>query len=210
MTAGANSSLVQCKIGGRVLPVRRSPSCRTCRSEVRRDVEIALAEGRPYVEIVASFPESGLTARHLSEHFRRGHLPLDSPQVRKVVAERAAENTEVIKVGTDVGVEALTFARLVLSKAAVRLANGDIEPSFKDAIAAARVLADYDAIVIERDDLQAEVIRTHSGMTALLRLVQGLVTDEEWAKLSRAVDSDPELRVFSPPPGSHRVTPRTW
>ncbi len=196
MTAAANASLVECRIGGTVVPLTRSPRCRTCRSGSRRDVEIALAQGRSYSEIAALFPESGLSKRHLSEHYRRGHLPLDSPQVRRVVAEQATENGEVLEVAVAAQVAARTFARSVVRRVAERLADGDIQPSVSDAVAMARLLAQYDDVVIERDVLRAEVGRTHDGMSGLLALVRSHVSAADWSAVARAVDLDHGLRVF--------------
>ena len=195
MTVAGNASLVECRIGGTAVPLTRSPRCRTCRSESRRDVEVALAEGRSYSEIAALFPESGLSKRHLSEHFRR-HFPVDSPQVKRVVAEQAADNGEIMQVAVAAQVEALKFARSVVRRVAERLASGEVEPTVKEAVAMARLLAEYDEAVVERDELRAETGRAHDGMFALLQLVQSIVSAEDWSALGRAIDLNPDLRVF--------------
>jgi len=199
MTVAGNASLVECRIGGTAVPLTRSPRCRTCRSESRRDVEVALAEGRSYSEIAALFPESGLSKRHLSEHYRRGHLPLQSTQVRRVVSAQAADNGEIMQVAVAAQVQALKFARSIVRRVAERLASGEVEPTVKDAVAMARLLAEYDDAVVERDELRAETGRTHDGMFALLQLVQSIVSAADWSSVNRAVDLDPDLRVFLTP-----------
>jgi len=208
MTVASNSSLVQTEIGNRVVPLKRSPRCRTCRSDVRHDVEIALAQGRPYGEIVGRFPNAGLTVRNVAEHFRR-HVPVHSTEVRRVVAEHAAQNGEIMQAAVDHQVGLVKMARDVIENVSSRLAAGEIQPSFKDGVAAARLLANYDPVLLERDELRLEVERCHQGFASLLGLVRGVVNDEQWSSLGRVVADDPQLRVFWPSPGSDRGTSRT-
>lgn len=141
-----------------------------------------------------------MTPRNVAEHCRR-HLPFQSTAVRRVVAEQAQENGAVIQLAIDRQVDALMFARRVVQTVSERLADGEIEPSVKDGMAAARLLHDFDLAVVERDDLREEVKRSHGAVATLLRIVQNIVSAEEWTKLSRSVEANPELRPFWPPPG---------
>jgi len=93
-------------------------------------------------------------------------------------------------------VPALKFARSVVQRVAERLASGEVEPTVKEAVAMARLLAEYDEAVVERDELRAETGRTHDGMFALLQLVQSIVSAEDWSAVGRAIDLNPDLRVF--------------
>ena len=184
------------------------PGWNDCVRESRRDVETALAEGRSYTEIAALFPESGLSKRHLSEHYRRGHLPVHSPQVRRVVAEQAAQNGEIIQAAVDHQVGLVKLAQDVIENVSSRLAAGEMQPSFKDGVAAARLLATYDPVLLERDELRLEVKQCHQDFASLLGLVGGAVDDEQWSALGQLVADDPLLRVFWPSPGSERGTTR--
>ena len=207
MTVASNSSLVQTEIGARIVPLKRSPRCRTCRSGVLHDVDIALAQGRPYGEIVGRFPNAGLTARNVAEHFRR-HVPVHSTEVRRVVAEQAAQNGEVMQAAVDHQVGLVKLAQDVVENVSTRIAAGEILPSFKDGVAAARLLAAYDPILLDRDELRLEVERCHGGFAILLGLVRGVVNDDQWSALGRVVADDPQLRAFWPSPGSDRGTTR--
>jgi len=173
------------------------PGWNDCVRESRRDVETALAEGRSYTEIAALFPESGLSKRHLSEHYRRGHLPVHSPQVRRVVAEQAAQNGEIIQAAVDHQVGLVKLAQDVIENVSSRLAAGEMQPSFKDGVAAARLLATYDPVLLERDELRLEVKQCHQDFASLFGLVRGVVTDEQWSSLGRVVAEDPRLRILN-------------
>ena len=208
MTVAANSTLVQTEVGGKAVPLKRSPRCRTCRSDVRHDVDIALAQGRPYGEIVGRFPNAGLSERNIAEHFRR-HVPIHSTEVRRVVAEQAALNGEVIQAAVDHQVELVKLARDVVENVSTRLAAGEMQPTFKDGLAAAWLLATYDPVLLERDELRLEVERCHEGFATLLSMVRSVVNDEQWSALGRVVADDPQLRVFWPSPGGDRRTTRS-
>jgi hypothetical protein len=207
MTVASNSSLVQTEIGGKAVPLKRSPRCRTCRSDARYDVDMALAQGRPYGEIVGRFPKAGLTVRNVAEHFRR-HVPVHSPQVRRVVAEQAAQNGEIMQAAVDHQVGLVKLAREVVENVSTRIAAGEMQPSFKDGVAAARLLATYEPILLERDELRLEVKQCHQDFASLLGLVRGFVDDAQWSALGRVVAEDPRLRAFWPSPESDRGTTR--
>ncbi|HSH62346.1 MAG TPA: hypothetical protein VK988_22380 [Acidimicrobiales bacterium] len=120
MTTAKNDALVQCFVDGVKVPYVMIPMCRVCRSASRRDVEIALAEAHSYGEIAAMFPDSGLSARNIAEHYRRGHLPLKSNEVKEIVAAQAAENQAVVQVAVDRQVEPLRRANTVVQRAQER------------------------------------------------------------------------------------------
>jgi hypothetical protein len=189
-----NASLVQCV----KVPVR-VPMCRLCRSGSRHDVEVALAEAHSYAEIAAMFPDSGLSARNIGEHYRRGHFPLDSVEVKEIVAAQAAENQAVVQMAVDRQVEPLRLANAVVKRAQERLDAGEIQPTFREAIAATRVLAKHDAVLIERDRLRGQLKQSNAHTTKLLRLVAHIMTEEQWSELGKRMEADPRMRPLWPP-----------
>ncbi|HSH60979.1 MAG TPA: hypothetical protein VK988_15340 [Acidimicrobiales bacterium] len=199
MTAAANAALVQCEVDGVSVPMVRIPTCRVCRSASRRAVEIALAEGRSYTQIVAMLPDSGLTARNVAEHYRRGHLPVQSTEVREIVAARAADNRALVQVAVDRQTERLKLANAVVERAAKRLAAGEIQPSFSEAVAASRLLAEHDAVLIERDRLRDQLKRANKNTTKLFRLVSDIMTEQQWSSLGKRIEADPQTRALWPP-----------
>ncbi len=204
MTAKTNASLVQfefngIEFNGVKVPYVHSPRCRVCRNPSRRDVEVALAEGRPYAQIATMFPDSGLSARNIAEHLRRGHLPLKSKEVREIVAAQAAESAAVIQLAVDRQVEPLRRASAVVQRAHERLAAGEIQPTFREGIAAAKLLAQHEPLLIERDRLRDQLKQANANTTKLFRLVSELMTDEQWSELGKRIEADPELKPLWPP-----------
>ncbi len=128
--------------------------------------------------------------------------------LRRLVAKQAARNGEIIQAAVDHQAGLVKMARDVVENVSSRLAAGQIQPSFKGGLAAAKLLAAYDPILLERDELRLEVERCHEGVATLLDLVRGVVNDEQWSALGRVVAEDPQLRVFWPSPGSDRGTTR--
>ncbi len=198
MTAETNASLVQFVVNGVKVPYVRIPMCRVCRSPRRRDVEVALAEARSYAEIATMFPDSGLSARNIGEHYRRGH-PLKSNEVREIVAAQAAENQAVVQVAVDRQVEPLRAANTVVKRALERLAAGEIQPTFSEAIAASKVLAQHDSVLIERDRLRDQLKQSGADTTKLFRLVSDIMTEEQWSTLGKRMEADPQTRALWPP-----------
>ena len=172
------------------------PQCRTCRSDWRTEIDLALAAGRAYVEVAAFFPQAGLSARNLSVHHKHEHSPTDSPEIRKIAAKRTADAKHVVDTSIGRQVSARLLAETVLRRVWERLADGEIEPTVHDALAASKLLFQYDPVLIERDVLRQ---REKEGVERLMRLfavVESTLGEENWERLSLALSDDPDLKLF--------------
>jgi hypothetical protein len=150
--------LASVEMGGRRVPVRGVAQCRVCSSDLRIDIERALAEGQRPTEIVRRLPEgSRITVRNVTEHRRRGHLPPDHEAVREV-AEKAAlglRNAQALAVATEA--TRMVLAKEVVRRVSEKLATGEIQPTIRDGVRCARFLLDAEVKTREFDRMEARI-----------------------------------------------------
>ena len=197
MTVAAKAALVEAEIDGTVIPFRRVPQCRTCRSEWRAEIDLALAAGRGYVEVAALYPQAGLTRRNISVHHKREHSPTETPEIRAIAAERKGEANHVVDTAVDRLVSARLLAESVVRRVSERLADGEIKPTTRDALVASKLLFEYDPVLIERDRLRQQLAQANDRLMRLFAVVDAVLCEDEddWDKLSLALNDDPDLKL---------------
>jgi hypothetical protein len=195
VTIAANPAAVEVEIDGSVIPFKRVPQCRTCRSDRRVEIDLALAEGVGYAEVAALFPRAGLSARNVSVHHKREHSPTESPQIRAIAAKRTAEAKHVADTAIGRQVSARLLAESVLRRVWERLVDGEIEPTVRDALAASKLLFAYDPVLIERDLLRQRVDESHARLMRLFEVVDRTLDEENWDRLSLALRDDLDLKL---------------
>jgi hypothetical protein len=134
--------------------------------------------GITYASIISQLPEDhGLSERNISEHCRRGHVPLDgcvAVSLNHIEIESITDIDSLIQPVADRVAKrispALRLAEQVVQRAQVRLDEGDLDVTLKDAMAAATLLEKFappplsDVEVTEDDMLDViELVRTIWG-----------------------------------------------
>jgi hypothetical protein len=130
-------------VGDTLVAVPVVPQCRVCRSPFRVQVDQGLASGLSPVMVVDRLPSQAcLRPRNVREHRRRGHLPADPATVQTLAATAtdmmtATGNVESIVVSA---AAEMVLAQRVLQVVFERLVSGEIEPSIRDGLRAARLV----------------------------------------------------------------------
>ena len=138
------SALVMYRIGGRSYPLRSVPNCRVCRSPYRLEVENSIVAGRVYSAIAQSLPEdAGLTARHIGDHYRNGHLPIEVAESRRILEHRAQQRGKDIESGLDTLINGITVAEEIVKRGYEAIQRGDLVPDMKDVLSAAKLLETF-------------------------------------------------------------------
>ncbi len=187
-------------IGERVHRLPRIAQCRVCRSHLRAQVEAGLVDGVSYRAIVDGLPDGTLSARNVGEHFKRGHLPVEDEVHSRLRKDRSRQAGQLIQRGVERKIDELSLAHAVVERAADRLASGELEPTMREAIAAARLLERYDRVRSERDDLRRGRDDAQRALSGILSLAKPLMAVESWSRLGRQVEEDAVLRAFWPSP----------
>ncbi|MCA1694056.1 MAG: hypothetical protein LC749_04625 [Actinobacteria bacterium] len=192
MSMNGRSGLANVTVGGNVYPLVSAPGCKTCGSEYRMEIEAGLVKGSSPNQVIKHLPEGhGLVERNLRDHLAAGHLPLKSAAVQKLAQEESEERSRVVEAGAEVLSTHAAFARTVVGRVRERVANGEIEPDIRDALAATKLLYEFESEPsgLNQDNLVA-------AMVQFMRVVKGIVTPDQFAELGRQVNSDPLLNAL--------------
>lgn len=190
MTAPANASLANTRIGGREYPARSSPRCGTCSHPQRRHIEERLVRGDNPAAIAADLdPDQPLTSRQILDHLR-SHLPVADEAVARFREQEADRRGQLVAEGAERVVTALSFARRVISGVDLRLELGDVQPSVADALRAAVLLAPFE----EQAATGYTEGDTYEGFLAYVRAIDATCTQEQVRKIGEIIRNDPVMR----------------
>lgn len=153
MSLAFNAPLAQVEVGGRVYPYRTNRQCKVCAHPQRLELERTLAEGRGYKGVFEIVPDTGLSVDNLREHMKAGHMPFDHPAVKKVAETTARDRGAVVATAGRTVAKHLAFCENILDRVNERIEEGDLEPTIKEALMAARILAEAPDDGPDLDDL---------------------------------------------------------
>lgn len=138
-------SVATMRLGGQDYPHVSVSSCHTCASRHRREIEAQILTGRPPGAVVRDLPEGhGLTARLVRDHIRNGHVRADAEQVREALNRYERERDDIAAQASETAAAHIVFARSVLGAVTTRLAEGTLDPTVRDGVSAASLLARWE------------------------------------------------------------------
>lgn len=202
------SSMINVQIGERVYPAVRNPRCKICTHPGRAQIEeqlllntqypeiVRLVSGREYVEVDGvriDWPE--ISAQQLGNHYNRGHCPIDTNLLAQLTEERERELGINYADTTGRVVDQVIFSKLVLAQSQERLVRGEVKPTLKEGLAAAKLLSD-----IQTDKTQDEVDRLGAYVEAMeiyFQAVQHIMTPDQWSQLAAMLNTNPTLREIA-------------
>lgn len=190
-TAAANASLAVVRVSGREYPVVSEPRCLTCQSTYRDEVERAVARSYSFEMIARSLPtDAGLSARNLSDHFRKGHLPVDNVAVTQLRERDAQERGEVVAEAAAAVVDAIGFARRVIGRVDERVLAGELAPDVRDGLAAAALVAKYEADEPEGYDHDS----VFEGFMVYMKSMRNHCTPEQMRAIAADISQNPVMK----------------
>ena len=190
MNQAANASIARVRVGGRDYPAVSEPRCRVCCSnDFRLRVENEIIAGRTWSMIAGDLPtEAELTARHIGDHYRNGHMPVQEATVVRAIEQQAEERGEPYEAVVEASAAHLDLCRAVVGRVNQRIVVGTLEPGVRDAIAAAALLAKFDPgppDTSERDVLEA--------FTAYHDTARELLSPEMFREFGHRLSANPLL-----------------
>jgi hypothetical protein len=201
------SSMVNIKIGGRVIPAVRSNRCKVCIHPARALIEERLLMNDTYpsiVEWVSSREHEEidgaivywppLTVPQLLNHYRNGHCPVDTQVLHELSEQRMAELGASYEASVGRIVDQVVITKLVAAKGQELIATGQISPGVSETLAAAKMLHE-----MERDR-QVEDVGLGAYAAAMeqyFTTVQRIVTPQQWAMIGAALSSNPILKELT-------------
>lgn len=190
MPAQANASLATVNVGGRTYPAVSERRCRVCsHPDHRVTIEEQTVAGRPWAAILRSLPEdSGLSERNLADHFRNGHLPVANEAVVRLAKQQAHDRGQVVEEAAEAVTSHLEFCRSVVGRVRSRVVAGDLEPTVRDAVAAAGHLGRYEPIDAGLDE--AAMVEAFG---AYHDTAQQVMSSEQFRQFGAALSANPVL-----------------
>lgn len=214
---GVPMSVVQVQVGTKSYPMYSRPSCHTCQSRYRFDIEQQLLSGRSYPAIADWIAAQGAGApgqgdvppdrlgppstNSLRGH-AKNHMPMTAAMTRDIIDTRAKEIGGGIADAARNAADHITLARLVVQRGMEGLADGTLSPEMSDVMSAAKFLAVHDV----RDDGQ-DVAMWREALMAYMEIAKIYVPTVSWKPYGKALSDHPLLRALAAPPPQHIPAP---
>jgi hypothetical protein len=199
----------QVRIGKRSYALATDPNCVVCRHPRRALIEeqillnvqftalsrwISERDYQSYDGRMEPWP--AVTPEQLSRHYNEDHSPIDARTVRDLV-EQSVDVDEYAKVGTRI-IDGLSFAKRVIGRVEERMVRGEIEPSFKDATAMARLTtaAEMAKHAADEADGADQSWFYEQAFDVLFEIAKEIMGEKQFETYLDRLRTDPTLRTL--------------
>ena len=188
-------SVVTYRVGGREYPLVNAANCIVCSSEHRSLIEEQLLKGYGYAAIVRHLPEgAGVNKDNVTQHVKRGHLPLDVTVRRAIMEDRATALGKQLEDAEGTIVDHLSFARLGLQRVVERMAEGTLVPDIKDGIEFAKLIIKMEEMAGDGQALDQQII--FRGFLEWMKVIQRVCTPEQVREIGALLSPNTVIRGF--------------
>lgn len=197
-TDGPPASAVMTSIGGRLVPMRVEPNCRTCQSKHRAYIEQQLLLGYSYtsiakeISVMAPGPLPHPDAASISHHTKNQHMPLESNLARGLIEKRAEDIGRDLSEGSTTLVDKVTVAEAVVQQTYERMVRGEIKPTLQDFAQAAKFLQSVE----DRVDGGLNEQAWADAMGVFFDVIMPYVPVEFHAEITRKLVRNPILKAI--------------
>lgn len=205
MTTGtdvpAPRSVMEVQVGKKTYPMHSHPTCRTCQSPRRLDIEHRILSGGSYVGIadwLGAQPDAddGRLPAPGTESLRahaKSHMPLPGSMARAIIDRRAEEIGNRLDAGE--AADHIALARLVVKIGMEGLADGTLTPELPDVMNAAKFLAVHDV-----QDTGIDVAAWRETLMAYMEVARTFIPAAQWPSFGTALSAHPVLRALAAGP----------
>lgn len=200
-------SFVNVRIGKRTYPLVFDPNCAVCKHPHRALIEeqilltvqfTALARwvsDRDH-ETIDGDQETwpSLSPEQISFHFNDDHSPLDAKTVRDLMGQQV-DLDEYARVGTRL-INGVAFAHRVIGRVEERMVRGELEPTFKDATAMARLTTAVELAKVqaEHEDGPDQSWFVEQSFDRFFHHAKRIMSEEQHSEFMNVLRADPILR----------------
>ena len=179
-------------MGDMTLPRPDIGQCHCCRSPERDRLDEMLLTGRSPWAVEQELSGSGLTSRNIREHWSRGHVPIpwkaasDRAKVEAPPSLAAAVTAIVQPLSAHLG-----LASSIVSDVSRRVASGDLQPTVRDGLAAADLLA--------RAEEASPTTTAEEWQAVIIIMIDSLreaMSYEQWMEFTTRLSKDPRLKAI--------------
>lgn len=186
-------SVVQYRLGGRMVNFWSDPRCKVCNSEYRFKIEEGVILGRGYPTILNSVPESQRMSLSSLRRHVENHMPADTTVARTILEQHTKEMGQAVLAVEGTLIDHRSFWKNVLRRSHENIEAFDGRAvTVEHGLAAAQRLAELDALAGANVDqaAYAEAVRT------FFVELRPLVSDEVMADFADALRRNPLLRAL--------------
>jgi hypothetical protein len=193
------ASMVATRIGGHDYPMRSIGGCKTCQDPNRLQIENDLIKGQSYASIargLEGMPEGDLghpTGGQISEHVKRGHIPIGVSVQRRLIERRAEEIGRSVNDAEDALIDYVAVSQLIVHKGFERMQDGEIAPEMADVLTASRFLHQVEQSAGGALDENA----WRDALMAYMDTTRAFIPPERWEEYGRAMNANPILQAMS-------------
>lgn len=190
--ASGNNSITTYRMGGTDVSLVRDPQCRVCNSPYRFDAEEQILIGTTFKRIKDRLPEDAeFSDSSLRRHWQN-HMAVEQTIARGIVERRAQRVGKRVADAEDSLVDGMTLLETVVQKTFERIAKGEVEPTLKEGLVAAKVLAELGEYDESSMDQQAYV----EAFSVYQDVARRRMGDEEFAKFGAELADNPVLAAL--------------
>lgn len=198
---GPPGSMVMVEVNGQQYPMKRLPTCYTCMSPYRRDIELALIEGQSYRSIAKDIADYEVQPRQpwphptpasIRHHVQQNHMPLGPTAERALIEERAREiGRDLENYGSSL-VDHVSANKLVIQRGMTSLARGDLKPTMGDLLTAIRTQQTIEQAAEDGVDSAA----WQEALVAYMEVAQQFIPHDAIQAYGQALAKHPILRAM--------------
>jgi len=182
------------QVGGRKYPIKTSPSCLVCMSDLRIRIENAIIKGYSVKSISEALigREESIPPHVIQQHIRGQHMPLDETIRRVALEERNRELGVILSEVEGSIVDHIGVLRAVQQRGYERMAMGEIEPTLSETLVAAKTLAG----LAVQDGGTVDAMAFFSALHRIMQVIQEMVSHEQFQHLVSVLQDDPILKAL--------------
>jgi hypothetical protein len=208
-TEQARGSIVSVTVGSRHLPAVLDNTCPVCTHPARPVIEERLLYNEPYPAISAwvsgrkaetvdglSITWPPLSAWQIAGHYANDHCPVDTRVLHQLTQQRLSGTEADYDHATERIVDHVVTLAQVAQLGQERLARGEVQPTIKETISAAKAVAAIDLAsrAVEQVDHSAQY---EQAMEVYFSAAKQVMTGEQWRHFGALLATDPVLRRLS-------------
>lgn len=149
----AGTAVTTYRMGGTNAPLKRNPNCKVCNSRYRFDIEEKILGGASYKRIRDWLPEDAQISSDSMRRHWKNDMAIEQALVRQITENRAERVGKRIEDSVEALVDGMTYLEVVVQKGFDLIAQGKTEPTIKETLAAAKMLAElgeYDESALDQ------------------------------------------------------------
>jgi hypothetical protein len=208
-TEQARGSLVNITVGSRHLPVVVDNACPVCTHPARPLIEERLLYNDPY-PVIAEWVSGRkaetvdgvtiiwppLSAWQIAGHYANDHCPVDVKVLHQLTKQRLSGTEADYERSTERIVNHVVTLSQIAQVGQQRLARGEVVPTLKETISAAKAVAAIDlaAKQVEQTD---HSVQYEAAMEVYFTAAKQVMSPEQWHAFGTLLSTNPILRRLS-------------